>query len=387
MNEDKLYIAEQIYACLQGTIDKNDLLKLEDWKNSSDANKELFERLSKTSFYNNKAAIYRHFDQYYNFKNLQKSLQRKRRLLWLRYGSVAASVLIPLFSILFLLPHRGEQEIMTKVPATLQPGQSIATLILSDGSQRNLAAEDFTISLGGTKAVNSTNQLAYNDTDSIAQYEEKQYNTIIVPRGGEYQLILSDGSKLWLNSESSVRFPVKFDRKIRNITISGEVYLNVAKDTRRPFIVNTGDFAIQVLGTSFNVRAYKDENAIYTTLVEGKIRINAPDGRQFNVSPAEQLCYNKQLSQYTIKNVDPELYISWKDGIYMFEKQSLENVLETVSRWYNLKIFYVNNDVKNISFSGRVKRYEDAHSILQLFEQLGGVKFKVQGQTLLVERE
>lgn len=387
MNRDKLHIAEQIYTYLQGTIDEDGLLKLEEWKNNSDANKELFERLSKTSFYNDKVGFYSQFDPYYNLKNLQKSLQRKRRLLWFRYGSVAASVLIPLFLILFLLPHRGEKEMISLASSTLQPGQPIATLILSDGSQRDLATEDFTISLGGTKAVNSTNQLVYNNTDSIVPSEKKEYNTIIVPHGGEYQLILSDGSKLWLNSESSVHFPVKFDREIREITISGEVYLNVAKDTRRPFIVNTDDFAIRVLGTSFNVRAYKDENAIYTTLVEGKIRIDAPDGRLFNISPSEQLCYDKPSNQYTTKQVDPELYISWKDGVYVFEKQSLENVLETISRWYDLKIFYVNNEVKDISFSGRIKRYEDARLILQLFEQLGGVKFKVQGRTLLVEKE
>lgn len=295
--------------------------------------------------------------------------------------------MIPLFLVLFLLPQQGEKETFSLTSATLQPGHSQATLVLSDGSQRDLAGENFTISLEGTQAINNANQLAYADTGSIIQSEEKKYNTIIVPRGGEYQLMLSDGSKLWLNSESSVRFPVKFDREIRDITVSGEVYLKVAKDRSRPFIVNTGDFAIRVLGTSFNIRAYKNENAIYTTLVEGKIRIDAPDGRQFNINPSEQLYYNKQLSQYTTKQVDTDLYISWKDGIYVFEKQSLEDVLETISRWYDLTVLYVDSDVKDISFSGRIKRYEDASTILQLIESLGGVKFSVQGRTLFVQKE
>lgn len=387
MNRDILCIAKYIYAYLQGTISEEELLELEEWKNNSEVNKQLFERLLKTSFYNDKVDAYRRFDRYYNFAGLQKYLQRKRWILRFRYSAVAAAILIPLFLVLFLLPQQGEKETFSLTSATLQPGHSQATLVLSDGSQRDLAGENFTISLEGTQAINNANQLAYADTGSIIQSEEKKYNTIIVPRGGEYQLMLSDGSKLWLNSESSVRFPVKFDREIRDITVSGEVYLKVAKDRSRPFIVNTGDFAIRVLGTSFNIRAYKNENAIYTTLVEGKIRIDAPDGRQFNINPSEQLYYNKQLSQYTTKQVDTDLYISWKDGIYVFEKQSLEDVLETISRWYDLTVLYVDSDVKDISFSGRIKRYEDASTILQLIESLGGVKFSVQGRTLFVQKE
>ncbi|MEG1950311.1 MAG: FecR domain-containing protein [Odoribacter sp.] len=385
MNQEIYPIAEQIYAYLRGTISDTDRRELEEWIACSEANRELFEQLKRTSFYSRKKEFYSRFDSYYDFKRIQTSIRKKKRIRLIRYGTVAAAVLIPLFVALLFLPHRDVQESVVLSRMELTSGQPAATLILEDGSQRELAGGNFTLSLRGTKVTNADNHLVYNGSDTTTQVEE--YNTVVVPRGGEYQLALSDGSKVWLNSESSIRFPVRFQGENRRVTVSGEVYLDVAEDAHHPFVVNTRGFDIRVLGTRFNVRAYPDEEAIYATLEKGKIRIDAPDGRQFQVLPSEQLCYDKQLGQYKVKEVDTELYTSWKDGVYVFEKQTLENVLETISRWYDLTVVYADNDVKEIFFSGRIKRYGCADSILHLFEQLGGVRFEVRERIVTVQKE
>ena len=213
------------------------------------------------------------------------------------------------------------------------------------------------------------------------------YNTIRVPRGAEFNVTLDDGTKVWLNSESSIRFPVAFLGEERRIWVSGEVFAEVAEDAGRPFIMNTGKIDIKVLGTKFNVRAYSDEECIMTTLVEGAVQVDDSSGEVAVLSPSEQLVYDKASGRNDVRKVDVELFVSWKDGVYLFESQRLEDIMTLISKWYDVEVFYQNAGVKDIIFSGRLKRYENAETLLNVFESLGGVRFTVQGKTVVVEAE
>jgi len=269
---------------------------------------------------------------------------------------------------------------------SLLPGKSLATLTLSDGSSRVLSLENFDLIDGSKRIVNDPDGLSYQVEDTSI-CGEIAYNEITVPRGGEYKVTLDDGTRIWLNSESYIRFPVVFQGDERRIWVSGEVFLEVTKDAERPFIVNTEKLNIKVLGTQFNVRAYPDEKCIQTTLVEGSVQVDNLRGKVAVLLPSEQLVYDALDGNHEVREVDTELYVSWKDGVYVFVSQRLEDIMSLISKWYDVDVFYQNSAVKDIIFSGRLKRYENAETLLRVFERLGGVKFSVQGKTVIVEDE
>ena len=269
---------------------------------------------------------------------------------------------------------------------SLLPGKSMATLTLSDGSSKLLSPENFDLMDGSKRIVNDPGGLSYQVEDT-SECMETAYNEITVPRGGEYKVTLDDGTRIWVNSESYIRFPVVFHGDERRIWVSGEVFLEVTKDSERPFVVNTEKLDIKVLGTQFNVRAYPDEKCIQTTLVEGCVRVDNSLGKVAVLAPSEQLLYNAQNGKHEVREVDTELYVSWKDGVYVFVSQRLEDIMLLISKWYDVDVFYQNSTVKDIIFSGRLKRYENAETLLKVFERLGGVRFSIQGKTVIVEDE
>ena len=195
-----------------------------------------------------------------------------------------------------------------------------------------LSPENFDLMDGSKRIVNDPGGLNYQveDTSTCA---ETTYNEITVPRGGEYKVTLSDGTRIWVNSESYIRFPVVFQGDERRIWVAGEVFLEVAKDAERPFIVNTEKLDVKVLGTRFNVRAYPDEKCVQTTLVEGCVQVDNSRGEVAVLHPSEQLVYDVRDGNHEVREVDTELYVSWKDGVYVFVSQRLEDIMSLISKW------------------------------------------------------
>ena len=387
MSEENLKIADIIYAYIDGSITEGQLGELTRWLGAAAEHRELFERLIAAASYRDKEAIYRRFDEYYNFDRLRHAIRHQRRIEWRRIAAAAAVVILPLLVTFFLLEQRVDS-VRQEYPGemTLLPGKSMATLTLSDGSSKALNRENFTVVDGSKRIVSNRGGLVYTGKDT-SSVEEEVYNTIRVPRGAEFNVTLDDGTKVWLNSESSIRFPVAFLGEERRIWVSGEVFAEVAEDAGRPFIMNTGKIDIKVLGTKFNVRAYSDEECIMTTLVEGAVQVDDSSGEVAVLSPSEQLVYDKASGRNDVRKVDVELFVSWKDGVYLFESQRLEDIMTLISKWYDVEVFYQNAGVKDIIFSGRLKRYENAETLLNVFESLGGVRFTVQGKTVVVEAE
>ena len=226
-------------------------------------------------------------------------------------------------------------------------------------------------------------QLSYSVTEDSKDEPTDEYNELIIPKGGEFTLTLSDGTKVWLNSQSKIKYPVIFNNITREVYLEGEAYFEVAKDAHRPFHVNTkNNVCVEVLGTSFNVRSYSDENSVETVLEEGIVRMS--QGKDAVVlKPGHKATYrpNEPIQTTT---VNTELYTAWRHGQYIFMDESVENILKQLSRWYDIEVFYSNEAAKSVTFSGDVTKYDDIDTLLKAMEIAGGVHFKISGRTLIV---
>lgn len=384
MSDKNFEIADIIFKYVKGNITDDQLEELRRWLDESDRHVELFKRLNGVRSFKDKQEIHQRFDPYYDFERVRKNIRRENKYLFRKYVAIAAAVMLPL--LIMLVMWQRETPGVKEVEVALIPGKEKAVLILSDGSTKDLEQAYFDLRDGDKRIVNEPGKLMYSLKDTIAGMKSV-YNEIKVPRGGEYQVVLADGTRVWLNSESSIRFPVTFQGSERKVWVSGEVFLDVAKDENHPFIVNSGEMDLKVLGTMFNVRVYADEHYVMTTLVEGSVQATGMSGKAIVLRPSEQLVYNKETGEEEVRVVDTELFISWKDGVYFFKSQRLEDIMGVIARWYDVEVFYQNAEVKNVLFSGRLKRYENAEILLNVFEQLGGVQFVVQGRTVLVKTE
>lgn len=270
------------------------------------------------------------------------------------------------------------------------PGGSKAVLTLADGSAMVLDnASNGTISQQGNITVQKLNNglLTYSvNGKQVTEKDEAFYNTIATPRGGQYQVTLSDGTKVWLNAASSIRFPVVFTGAERKVVITGEAYFEVAKNKAMPFKVKATSSEIEVLGTHFNVNAYSDEASIKTTLLEGLIKVSAP-GVAGNPSPkflrpGQQVDINKAGTVNVTNHADIEEVMAWKNGHFQFKKADLKMVLRQISRWYDADIVYTGN--VDIHFTGQLTRNENVSSVFEKLALTGEVHFKIEGKKIIV---
>ena len=230
---------------------------------------------------------------------------------------------------------------------------------------------------------NNGTELQYATTENATNKHANNYNELIVPKGGEYTLTLSDGTKVWLNSQSKLKYPVAFNDTNREVYLEGEAYFEVTKDPHHPFHVNAKDrVTIEVLGTSFNVRSYPDETKVETVLEEGSVRMSKGK-EKVTLSPGYKAVYQPEKGIETT-SVNTELYTAWRHGQYIFVDESVENILKQLSRWYNIEVFYSNEKAKSVIFSGDVRKYNDITTLLEAMEIAGGIHFKINGNTLIV---
>ena len=318
-------------------------------------------------------------------KRIHPKKQPPRNLVW--WGSAAAAVIIIVFTTLIL------QEPILVVDESLpmaevQAGSPKAILITPEGKQFNLSGQDSskTLQLGnGFTAINKGNIVEYTGNSDSLSFQGTQKHVIQIPKGGEYELILPDGTHVWINSDSELSFPTQFDSTRREVFLTGEAYFSVTKDKEKPFIVKVNeDIEIKVLGTQFNVQAYQDENTIETTLCEGSV--NVSDGKQkVTLTPSLQAVYSKSTKNLITRKVDTRLYSSWKDGLFVFENKPLEEIMTPLSRWYNIHVFYANQAVKTYHFTGDLERYGDFRKTLGMIEKATSIRFVINGNNIMVE--
>jgi len=303
-----------------------------------------------------------------------------RKISWVRQVlKYAAILLLPLCVGLFLLTWEQEKVQTVYVEPVIKPGGKLAVLTLSTGKQVELAGNVSAMSEQGAEISNSTDkELVYKQVGDMAPVEEV-YNTITIPRGGEYKLVLADGTIVWLNSDSYIRFPVAFSGDKRQVELRGEAYFEVAKNKEKPFIVTVNGVDIRVLGTSFNVSAYQEE--VVATLVEGKVQLKKGN-EQVILSPNQQAIWSDD--EFRVKQVDARNYVLWKEGIFYFEDVDLETILDDMARWYNVNVFYMNPALKEMKFSVEIRRYGDINEILRRIGQTKRVKFEIKDRTINV---
>ncbi|MEL0454675.1 FecR domain-containing protein [Flavobacteriaceae bacterium SZ-1-7] len=272
-----------------------------------------------------------------------------------------------------------ENNYQTVEASTIAPGSSNAELVLSDGAVVNLEqASKNKINEGEVLAENNDGVLQYTNSKEQKEIVSKT-NTLKVPRGGEYQLVLSDGTKVWLNSETELTYSVPFVGKERRVSLKGEAYFDVAPNKDMPFIVASENQEIRVLGTEFNVSAYPSDANVVSTLVEGKVQVRSTQAGHLEfLSPNQQSIFNKTSGNMNKRTVDVYPYIAWKDGRFVLNNVTLEDFLSKMSRWYNVEVVFNDESLKSIKFSGDLPRYNDMTSILKIIEAEMSVNIKVE---------
>ncbi len=319
------------------------------------------------------------------FVRIERIVQKQRKeQLFIRWSSVAAGIMLLLGIVGYFMYSQEDGNEIIQI-ANVGPGSPKAELILPQGQVIELdsSSREIVFSEHQSKATSVKNTLIY---DAGMNLETIDFHTIRVPLGGEFNLQLSDNTRVHLNSGSSLRYPIRFAGDIREVFLTGEGFFEVTKDEVRPFVVKTGEVDVRVLGTSFNVNAYPDERVVATTLVEGKVRVGC-GSKKFDLDPGMQLVYDRENKTANVRAVDTELYTSWKDGYYYFKQEPLEEIMDVLAKWYNLNVFFQNPELKKMEFGGRLKRYEDISYLLEKMEETQDVQFIIHGNTIIIKRK
>jgi transmembrane sensor len=257
-------------------------------------------------------------------------------------------------------------------------------LLLGDGSVIDLAdAKNGTIKHeAGARIDKKDGKLIYDASkreEASKGEEASEMNTIQTPRGGQYQVILADGTKVWLNSASSLSYPTTFTGKDRQVQLKGEAYFEVAEDKNKPFKVSVGDVQVEVLGTHFDVMAYEDENAINTTLLAGAVRVTRKEiGFAGAGEVGQEASMDRSSGSLRVNEVDVEEAVAWKDGFFQFDGVSIETVMRQLARWYDVDVEYEGKTDKH--FRGTISRSENVSAVFKMLELTGAVHFSMEGK-------
>jgi ferric-dicitrate binding protein FerR (iron transport regulator) len=397
MNTTKEYIniSQLIYKEKSNLLSENEASALEKWKDESVENQNIYQGLSQELDLESKIKAYNAIDSDKAWVKLEAGLKTETKTIKLfkEFMRYAAVLILPLAIGGYLVYNAIDtaetyEEILVD---NIVPGTQKASLVLANGDVIDLENQKDSLILikDGSQLSNINNMLSYTDVQ-LADMKVK-WHRLVVPKGGEYKLKLSDGTQVWLNSDSELKYTDKFIGKDRIVHLKGEAYFDVAEDKDHAFIVKTMDMDVKVYGTEFNIMAYEDEDIVYTTLVEGSVGVDLKNEtglvEKSMLKPNMQMAYPKGSSGGQIKVVDTDLYTGWKDGLFQFDDEDLGSIIRKLSRWYDVKVFFQNPSIKNIRFTGEMKRFEDFTTILNLLELGSDVEFDVTGNVLIVNQK
>lgn len=392
MHKNDFYISKLIAAYLSETIDEKALKELNDWREESAQNELLFQQICNTNVLENRSTQAPAFNKAKGIEMiLSRTAAQRRKQIFRHFMKYASLGLIPLLivSLLIMLHNNpASTPLLTGMQETTRdilPGESKAILTFENGEQIELVSntEQTIEDKDGTIINIDKAGLKYNTDTKAASGNKEFFNKLDIPRGGEYVLVLSDQSKVRLNAMSSLRFPVQFKNDKRIVELEGEAYFDVAPDNK-PFIVRIKGVDIEVLGTSFNISAYTGENA-QTTLVSGTIKLIPENSKHSRtLHPSEQATYNYSSKEIEVNKVDVSLYTSWINGKIYFKDQRLEDIMKSLSRWYDIEVLYENVQAKDIRFGCNLDRYQEIAPFIDLLEQTGKVKIKTQDKKIII---
>lgn len=354
------------------------------WLQESEENRIAYQQICETYYRLNYSKQWEKIDVSLGVTKVTRRIQRKSGFTPWRYRLFGiAAFLILCLSMTFLFRHYGKITSSEVGMEEVRSGEMKAMLTLANGQKVVLDATNKTnVDLGFAIAIeDSILGLRYQFKDSATAPCE--YNTLTVPRAGEYIMVLADGSRVWLNSETELKYPVVFNAQKREVYLTGEAYFEVVKDSRRPFLVHTPQTTTTVLGTSFNITAYQDEDQTQITLVEGAVAVNAGNN-SCQITPGYQVSVDNASMHMQQIPVNLNFYTSWKDGIFDFDGMTLGELATKLSRWYDVDFFFANPGAAEKRFTGAIKRNNTLQFMLDFVQKASGVRFEIKGKTVSV---
>lgn len=347
---------------------------------------QLANKLSSPGYLQEKLRQQEKFNYRQGERKFIKATQKRSPQRILQLCSVAA-VLIPFCIAVLLLLQKspvisGDMQVASEIP---RADKQKAYLRISATEEYSLQQDTFTFhnTQGVDIKVDNQGIHYYNGDTCVTTNRKSETHTLVVPRGGEYSITLADDTKVWLNSDSELKYPAYFTGDTREVTIIGEAYFEVSKREDKPFVVHTKHGRIQVWGTSFNVEAYKDEESFVATLVSGSISCSLSNGQYFRMSPNDQVVYRNHTIA-TLTQTDTRIAAGWKDGVFLFRNKRFEDITRQLSRWYDLNIIYLDDKVKDLHFSGDLNRFKSIRTFMEMFEKSAGVKLYLEDNTLYI---
>jgi transmembrane sensor len=317
----------------------------------------------------------------------------QRKATQYRWLQVAAVLLAVLFAGVFFIQRKKNQETgtvkLTNKVQPILPGGNKAYLTLANGSRIVLddAKNGKLASTPGITVSKAGNgMLVYHFTSAnrnTATNTTPEFNTITTPRGGQYQVVLEDGTRVWLNAASSIRFPQAFTGLTREVELSGEAYFEVAKNKAKPFIVQANGTKVQVFGTHFNINAYTDNDDVTTTLLEGSVRMSSGSSAVM-LAPGQQGDAAKNGAAIKVGRADIQQAMAWKNGLFIFHDQNITEVMKQVGRWYDVDVEYRDNEVKNNEFGGTISKYKSINELLDVMVLTRSIHYKLEGRRVII---
>lgn len=377
------HISRLVVIYLKGELNAIQARELEEWREASARHEEIFQRMISSSHLEDSIRRFVKSDadkeaEWQLIRSCTVVKERKIRNFFLRYAALWVLPILIGGGLFYIISHT-EKEVESDLIA-FTPGSPRALLELGNGARVELNDAAQYLKVQGRSWQVSQDSLKYQLTgQSVAE----EYHTLKVPRGGEYTLVLADGTKIFLNAESSLKYPVHFAGNFRKVKLEGEAYFEVKHNPEKPFIVEVNNLKVRVLGTSFGVRAYAEEGNIRTTLVSGKVSVLS-GRKEFDLNPSEQAVYDKQLNTVSVTSVETELFVGWKSGRLVFDNCPLEQILKDLGRWYSFDVFYANQAAKEIPFSLNIRKYEKFAQVLKLMQNTGKIKFEINENTVII---
>ncbi len=321
----------------------------------------------------------------------KKEVLKSTRLFTIRRIAAAAMLLIICSTAFYFYSENSKdpesQAVLKPKGDThdVAPGRNTAVLTLADGTKVNLdsAGNGHIASQAGLSIIKNGSQLVYSSNHGESLANQNLFNVIETPRGGEYMVVLPDGTRVWLNAESSLKYPASFVGIERKVELKGEGYFEVASNKKMPFRVKTDMQVVEVLGTHFNINSYPDESSIKTTLLEGSVKIYTGDAVSRYLKPGQQSSVSPGLSAISVTDVNAEEIIAWKNGYFLFNNENIESVMRKISRWYNVDIDY-KGKIPEGGFGGAVSKSKNISEVLRILELTKAVHFKINGRRVTV---
>lgn len=384
-NERDERISRLLYKRIAGIITPEEEEDLDTWRKEKETHEQLYQQLLDPETLDLEYRKRRMMNVERPMADMQRRIHsnvgKNHRRIWAKWGIAASIVLLFGVGLVMLQTQKtivskpSVAELTLQTLVSTKPGTTKAVLTANNGSKVILGSDE-------QENRDAMQQIASSGTKSQAV---KELN-LEVPRGGEFKLVLEDSTEVWLNSESKLIYPETFSEKERRVAVVGEAYFKVKKDAKRPFLVETDGQLVKVHGTEFNIRSYGEDKEVYTTLISGSISLSKAGTKsgELMLTPGHQALFQKENQETSVRTVNTDVVESWRHGRFVFEEQNLEQIMRVLSRWYDFNYRFQDKASQQIVFMGSIPRYSELGTALAMLEKSGGLRFKVEGNTVVI---